>query len=52
MEAAFWCSYGMKAALKVSAQGVQRGGVNKTSAESTAQDDDFQVIKRHKKAYR
>jgi hypothetical protein len=35
----------LKAILKVSAQAGQK--VNKTSAESTAQDDDFQEVKRH-----
>jgi hypothetical protein len=32
-----------KAVLKVSAQAGQSGAVNKTSVESTAQDDDFQM---------
>jgi hypothetical protein len=39
----------MKAVLKVRAQAGQRRAVNKISAESTAQDDDFQEIKGHKK---
>jgi hypothetical protein len=36
----------LKAVLKVSAQEVQSGAVNKTPVESSAQDDDFQEIKR------
>jgi hypothetical protein len=36
----------LKAVSKVSAQEVQSGAVNKTSVKSTAQDDDFQEIKR------
>jgi hypothetical protein len=32
----------LKAVLKVSAQEGRSGAVNKTSVESTAQDDDFQ----------
>jgi hypothetical protein len=39
----------LKAVLKVSAQAGQSGAVNKTSAESTAQDDDFQEVKRRKR---
>jgi hypothetical protein len=39
----------LKAILKVSAQEGQSGAVNKTSVESTAQDDDFQEIKRRKR---
>jgi hypothetical protein len=38
-----------KAVLKVSAQAGQSGEVNKTSVESTAQDDDFQKVNRHKR---
>jgi hypothetical protein len=41
----------LKAVLKVSAQAGQSDVVNKTSVESMARDDDFQEIKRHKKAY-
>jgi hypothetical protein len=36
----------LKAALKVNAQAGQSGAVNKTSFESTVQDDDFQQVKR------
>jgi hypothetical protein len=36
----------LKAALKLSVQVGQRDIVNKTSVESTAQDDDFQEVKR------
>jgi hypothetical protein len=39
----------LKTVLKVSAQEGQSGGVNKTSLESTAQDDDFQEVKRHRR---
>jgi hypothetical protein len=39
----------LKAVLKMSAQEGQSGAVNKTSVESTAQDDDFQEIKRRKR---
>jgi hypothetical protein len=35
--------------LKVSAQAGQSDAVNKTSVESTAQDDDFQELKRYKR---
>jgi hypothetical protein len=38
----------LKAILKVSAQAGQRSAVNKTSVESTAQEDNFQEIKRRK----
>jgi hypothetical protein len=38
-----------KAVLKMSAQTGQRDAVNRTSVESTAQDDDFQDVKRHKR---
>jgi hypothetical protein len=36
----------LMAVLKVSAQGGQSGAANNTSVESTAQDDDFQDVKR------
>jgi hypothetical protein len=36
----------MKAVLKVSSQAGKSGTVNKTSVESTAQDDDFREVKR------
>jgi hypothetical protein len=39
----------LNAVLKVSAQAGQSGPVNKTSVESTAQDDDFQEEKRRKR---
>jgi hypothetical protein len=39
----------LKAILKVSAQAGISGAVNKTSVESTAQDDDFQEVKRRKR---
>jgi hypothetical protein len=39
----------MKAVSKVSAQAGQSGVVDKTSVESTAQDDDFQAVKRCKR---
>jgi hypothetical protein len=39
----------LKAVLKVSAQAGQGGAANKTPVESTAQDDDFQEAKRHKR---
>jgi hypothetical protein len=39
----------LKAVLKLSAQEGQCGAVNKTSAESTAQDYDFQEVKRRKR---
>jgi hypothetical protein len=39
----------LKAVSKVSAQAGQSGVVNKVSVESTAQDDDFQAIKRRKR---
>jgi hypothetical protein len=39
----------MQAVLKVRAQAGQRRAVNKISAESTAQDDDFQEVKSHKR---
>jgi hypothetical protein len=39
----------LKAVLKVSSQTGQSGAVNKTSAELTAQDDDFQEVKRPKR---
>jgi hypothetical protein len=35
----------LKAVLKASAQTGESGAVNKTSVESTAQDDDFQKVK-------
>jgi hypothetical protein len=37
----------LKTVLKVSAQEGQGDAVNKTSVESTAQDDDFEEVKRH-----
>jgi hypothetical protein len=39
----------LKAILKVSAQAGKSGVVNKTSVESTAQDDDFGEVKRCKR---
>jgi hypothetical protein len=39
----------LKAILKVNAQAGQSGAVTKTSLESTAQDDDFQEVKRRKR---
>jgi hypothetical protein len=39
----------LQAALKAKSQSSQSGAVNKTSLESTAQDDDFQEIKRRKR---
>jgi hypothetical protein len=39
----------LKAVLKVSIQKGQSGAVDKTSVESTAQDDDFQEVKRCKR---
>jgi hypothetical protein len=39
----------LKAVLKVSAQEVRSVAVNKTSVEPTAQDDDFQEVKRRKR---
>jgi hypothetical protein len=39
----------MKAVLKVSEQEGQSGAVNANSVESTAQDDDFQEVKRRKR---
>jgi hypothetical protein len=41
----------LKAAVKVSAQAGQSGGVNKTSVESTAQKDDFREVKTRKRRY-
>jgi hypothetical protein len=41
----------LKAVLKVSAQAGHSGAVNKTSLESTAQDDDFQKVKRRKRHF-
>jgi hypothetical protein len=38
----------LKAVLKVSAQAGQSGAVNKTLVESTAQDSDFQEVKKCK----
>jgi hypothetical protein len=35
----------LKTVLKLSAQAGQSGALNETSAESTAQDDDFQEVK-------
>jgi hypothetical protein len=39
----------LKAVLKVGEQDEQSDAVNKTSMESTAQDDDFQEVKRRKR---
>jgi hypothetical protein len=39
----------LQAVVKVSAQAGQTGAVNKTSMESTAQDDEFQKLKRRKR---
>jgi hypothetical protein len=39
----------LKAVMKVNAQAVQSGAVNKTSVESMAQDDNFQKAKRRKR---
>jgi hypothetical protein len=39
----------MRVVLKVSAQEGKSGAANKTSVESTAQDDDFQEVKRRKR---
>jgi hypothetical protein len=39
----------LKAVLKESAQAKQSDAVNKTSLESTAQDDDFQEVTRRKR---
>jgi hypothetical protein len=39
----------LQAVLKVNTQTGQCGAVNKTSLKSTAQDDDFQKVKRHKR---
>jgi dsDNA-specific endonuclease/ATPase MutS2 len=39
----------LKAILKVSAQVGQSDAVNKTSVESTTQDDNFQEVRRHKR---
>jgi hypothetical protein len=39
----------LKAVLKVGAQAGKSGAVKKTSAESTAQDNDFREVKRSKK---
>jgi hypothetical protein len=39
----------LKAIQKVNAQAGQSGTVNKISSESTAQDDDFQEVKRWKR---
>jgi hypothetical protein len=39
----------LKAVLKVNAQAGRSGIVNKTSLESTAQNDDFQEVKRRKR---
>jgi hypothetical protein len=39
----------LKNVLKLSAQAGQSGAVNKTSVESTAQDDDFQEVNRRKR---
>jgi hypothetical protein len=39
----------LKAVLKLSAWTGQSGAVNKTSLDSTAQDDDFREIKRRKR---
>jgi hypothetical protein len=41
----------LKTVLKVSAQAGQSGGVNKTSVESPAQNDDFREVKRRKRRY-
>jgi hypothetical protein len=38
----------LKAVIKVSARAGQNGAVNRISVESTAQDDDFQEVKRSK----
>jgi hypothetical protein len=53
---ALYCMYSytvtlneLKAVLKVSAQERQSGAVNKTSVKSTAQDDELQEEKRHKR---
>jgi hypothetical protein len=42
---------GLKVVLKMSAQAGQSGAVNKTSVESTAQDDDFHEVKETQEAY-
>jgi hypothetical protein len=39
----------LKAVFKVSAQAGQTGAANETSVESTAQDDDFNEVKRRKR---
>jgi hypothetical protein len=39
----------LQAVLKMTTQRGQSGAVNVTSLESTAQDDDFQEVKRHKR---
>jgi hypothetical protein len=39
----------LKAVLNMTAQDEQSGEVNKNSVESTAQDDDFQEVKRRKR---
>jgi hypothetical protein len=39
----------LKAVLKVSAQEGQSGAVNKTSVETTLQDDDFQEVKKRRR---
>jgi hypothetical protein len=41
----------LKDALKGSAQARKSGAVNKTSLESTAQDDDFWEVKEAQEAY-
>jgi hypothetical protein len=41
----------LKAVLKVSAQAGQSRGVNKTSVESTAQNEDFRELKTRKRRY-
>jgi hypothetical protein len=51
---ALYCMYTvtlneLKAVFNASAQAGKSGAVNKTSMESTAQDDDFREIKRRKR---
>jgi hypothetical protein len=41
----------LKAIMKVSAQAIQSGGVNKTSVQSTAQNGDFREVKTRKRSY-
>jgi hypothetical protein len=41
----------LKTVLKLATQAGQSGGVNKTSVESTAQNDDFREVKTHKRRY-